>query len=201
MKYLPTIALILGIAGVAFSPLCCREVRVAVFPAAAISPDVYPSGEGWNSKAFAETKWFLGMLGFGLVSLAFSGYLHERSKGGNFVDRVMMHARFCSKCGRPLRRRDCVRKKQFGFIPRLACPECNGYARWSSGVLMAAGLILTGGPFCLVANDRGKFLDVLGEAGSYLFISGFVIFMLGLLRHDRQHTKARHYLLAQKPSP
>lgn len=193
MKHLPLAILLFGLSCIVLSPLSCRLVRSGLISSSESSDPIFASEYEADTHTLKESKQFLALLGIGFFLFGLGDYLRGRTKASNAVDRAMLHFRYCSKCGRPLRGRDCQKKRQLGFIPRLTCPGCGGFAEWSSAVIFAFSFVFLISPF-LVGAKFGKSPDLLLEIEFYSFLIGIAVFMIGGFRYERQLKRAKRYV-------
>lgn len=196
MRHFARALLVLGVLCVLLSPLSCRPVRQALVSA----PDESRPVNERSDRSSTEVKQFLALLGFGIITLCVGEWLRTRARSpASMLSETLMlrRARCCSGCGKPLCRNECRKTRQWGFIPRLVCPECGGYAEWSCTVLLALALALIFIP--ILANCLFERVpDFIIAGGFFSFPAGLCLFILGLWDHNRQFEKMKRYMLARK---
>src|SRR5439155_21266025 len=102
---------------------------------------------------------------------------------------------FCPKCGKPLRRSECLRGKQFGIVPRLLCPECKSYVERSGALAFASGVALLLGAILGPLTSEG-WPDMVIASTCISAPIRLCLFLVGILALDRQARKAKHYVSA-----
>jgi hypothetical protein len=186
MKYLARAFWLLGIASLVFGLVSCWRYQGSKY---SLPPVRDTDGDYRPYVAFAG--FFTGMLG-GAVALSLGIYLRgcaKQARSSASVNEVLMvlRPRFCPKCGKPLRMSDCNWGTQFGFVPRLLCSECKVYAEHSGAIVFGLGVLLLLRACLIPAPERLEALSVISVP------VGICLFLIGIIRMDRQHRKAKKY--------
>ena len=194
MKLLAWIFILVGLASILFGLGSCRHYYAVNPPPEAYQP-------GWDADAQAEPyiafeTFFYTMAG-GVIAISLGLYLRRRVRPDFSVLRLaerltILRPRFCPKCGKPLRARDCRREKMVGFIPRLVCADCIVGAEHSGALVFATGFILIFGGFLVFSFCIDRALIAF-----FWLISlpvGFGVCVIGVLRWDRQFRRAKRYI-------
>lgn len=147
----------------------------------------------------------------GMTVLLVGVYLLDRSRSSQALAHagaalMITHTRFCPKCGKPSRKSECARAvpkassgiwKQFWIIPPRSCPECGSYVEMSAVRILGLGFVLLfwGELSCFGFQGVPDFVLAPACISGLL---GIVVFPIGLLVHERQFRKIKHYLAAHK---
>ena len=192
MKYLWMAFVALGLVSFAFA------FRTSDIPVPAPNTDL----EGARGLSLLERR--CRGISVGIVALAFGFYFLERERTSQRVAHIsstllLTRSRICPKCGRPSRRSECLRGKQFGFIPRRLCPECGGYVEQSAARILALGFALLFWAILGAFAIQGAPDFVLAPACISAPL-GAILFGLGLVVFDRQFRRVKHYISTREKS-
>ena len=188
MKYLAWTLIIAGL----ISILCEFESYRRSYTAN-VSKDIgQPSRDAdENATPFGEGERFIYLMGAGIVAISAGLYLRSRARSDSGTARLaerltITRLIFCPNCGRPLRINESTNAKLLGFIPRLICGECKVGTEWSGAAIFGVGFVLAFSGFL--------FIEAISLIAFILIFAGLVACLIGIVRWERQSSKAKRYI-------
>ena len=184
VKVLAKLLLGVGFIGVMFGLASCRGFQEDKVDQTTL-PNIQASERSIYATAFGAGIFLVGL------------YLNAKVPKGQSVvaaDIAVVRAWFCPECKKALRPAQCARGRRFGPVPRMTCPDCGASVERSGARITLVGLVLLAG-FLLPIGCLGfpPVPDFVEEAGVICFLIGIPVFIVGLLRMDRQPRRLQDY--------